>query len=63
MLTYLDKGSRVYIEGRLQYRQTVDAKGQKRYSTDIIADEIIMLGEKKPTKEHFLRRSRARKTL
>lgn len=42
-LRYLDKASRIYIEGRLQYRDWKDAKGSKRTSTDIIADEIIML--------------------
>ena len=42
--TYLDRASRVYVEGRLQYRDWQDKSGQKRKSTDIIADEIIMLG-------------------
>ena len=53
-LTYLDKGSRIYGEGRLQHRAWQDAKGQKRTSTDIIADEIIMLSphsSDEPTKE------------
>ncbi len=44
ILTYLEKGSRVYLEGRLQYRQREDKDKRKRYSTDIIADEVIMLG-------------------
>ena len=44
VLTYLEKGSRVYIEGRLQYRKWQDADAKTRKSTDIIADEIIMLG-------------------
>lgn len=44
VLAYLEKGSRVYIEGRLQYRQWKDAQDQKKKVTDIIADEIIMLG-------------------
>ena len=43
-LTYLDRASRVYIEGRLQYRDWQDKEGRKRFSTDIIVDEIIMLG-------------------
>lgn len=43
VLSYLQKASRVYVEGRLQYRDWTDAKGQKRSATDIIADEIIML--------------------
>lgn len=41
---YLEKGSRVYLEGRLTYRDWQDAKGQKRKSSDIIIDELIMLG-------------------
>jgi len=46
VLQYLDKASRVYIEGRLQYREWNDKNGAKRNGTDIIADEIIMLGHK-----------------
>ena len=41
---YLDKGSRIYVEGRLQYRDWKDKAGQKRIMTEVIADEIIMLG-------------------
>ncbi len=44
ILCYLEKGSRIYLEGRLQYRQWEDKEKSKRYSTDIIADEVIMLG-------------------
>ena len=44
VLAYLEKGSRVYIEGRLQYSKWEDEAKQKRKSTDIIADEVIMLG-------------------
>ena len=43
MQQYLVKGSRVYIEGRLTYRDWQDAKGQKRTNTDVIADELIIL--------------------
>ena len=43
MQQYLTKGSRVYIEGRITYGDWQDAKGQKRTSTDIIADELIIL--------------------
>ena len=48
VLTYLDKGSRIYLEGRLKTRKWEDQKKQKRSSTSIIADEIIMLGSKSP---------------
>jgi len=42
--TYLDKGSRVYLEGRLQRRETRGTKERTRQTTTIVADEIIMLG-------------------
>ena len=41
---YLKKGSQVYIEGRLQTRKWQDKNGQDRYSTEIIANEMQMLG-------------------
>ncbi len=41
---YLKKGDRVFIEGRIQYRQWEDQNGQKRYSTEIVAKELVMLG-------------------
>lgn len=40
---YLRKGSKVYIEGRLQTRDWVGQDGVKRYRTEIIADNMIML--------------------
>ena len=41
---YLNKGSRVYIEGRLQTRDWEDKDGQKRYTTEIVCRNMIMLG-------------------
>ena len=41
---YLKKGNQVYIEGRLQTRSWDDQSGTKRYRTEIIANEMIMLG-------------------
>ena len=41
---YLRKGSQVYVEGRISYSEHVGDDGQKRYYTDIIADEMQMLG-------------------
>jgi len=41
---YLTKGSRVYVEGRLQTRKWQDKNGQDRYTTEIIANEMKMLG-------------------
>src|SRR3954469_16536194 len=42
---YLRKGSQVYIEGRLQTRSWDDQTGQKRYTTEIVADNMVMLGK------------------
>ena len=41
---YLRKGSQVYIEGKLRTRKWQDQSGNDRYSTEIIADEMQMLG-------------------
>lgn len=43
---YLKKGRPVYIEGRLETRKWTDKAGVERYSTDIIASELKMLGSK-----------------
>ena len=40
---YLRKGSKVYIEGKLQTRKWQDQNGQDRYTTEIIADQMQML--------------------
>jgi single-strand DNA-binding protein len=40
---YLRKGSKIYIEGRLQTRKWQDKNGQDRYTTEIIASEMQML--------------------
>jgi single-strand DNA-binding protein len=41
---YLKKGSPVFIEGRLQTRSWDDQSGNKRYTTEIVADNMVMLG-------------------
>lgn len=41
---YLKKGSQVYVEGRLQTRKWQDKEGQDRYTTEIVADRMQMLG-------------------
>jgi single-strand DNA-binding protein len=40
---YLKKGKRVYIEGKIQTRNYDDKNGVKRYITEIVADDLIML--------------------
>ena len=41
---YLKKGSQVYIEGRLQTRKWQDQNGQDRWTTEIVANDMQMLG-------------------
>ncbi len=41
---YLTKGKQVYVEGRLQTRSYDDKEGKKVYTTEVVADEIILLG-------------------
>jgi single-strand DNA-binding protein len=43
---YLKKGSQVYIEGRLQTRKWTDKDGVEKYTTEIIADKLQMLGSR-----------------
>lgn len=44
---YLKKGAPVYLEGRIQTRKWQDKDGSDRYTTEIIADQMQMLGSKK----------------
>lgn len=48
---YLKKGSAVYIEGRIRTRKWQDKDGQDRYSTEILADRMQMLGGKPQSDE------------
>ena len=41
---YLTKGKQVYVEGRLQTRSYDDKDGKKVYATDVVADDVILLG-------------------
>src|SRR5437016_5765667 len=41
---YLLKGKQVYVEGRLESRSWEDKEGQKRYITEVVADDLILLG-------------------
>jgi len=43
---YLKKGSQVYVEGRLETRKWQDKEGKDRYTTEIIASEMKMLGSR-----------------
>jgi single-strand DNA-binding protein len=41
---YLTKGKQIYVEGRLQTRQWDDKDGNKRYTTEIRGDKVVLLG-------------------
>ena len=43
---YLTKGKQVYVEGRLHTRSYDDKDGKKVYATDVVADDVILLGGK-----------------
>ena len=43
---YLSKGEKIYIEGRLQTRSWDDKDGNKRYTTEVRADQMVMLGSR-----------------
>jgi len=43
---YLKKGSQVYVEGRLQTRKWEDKEGNDRWTTEIVANDMQMLGER-----------------
>ena len=44
LANYLTKGTQVYVEGRIQTRSYDDKDGKKVYSTEVVADEVILLG-------------------
>ena len=43
---YLKKGSQVYVEGKLQTRKWEDKEGKERWTTEIVANQMQMLGER-----------------
>jgi single-strand DNA-binding protein len=43
---YVKKGDKLYVEGRIEYRQWQDKEGQTRYSTEINVRELIMLSSR-----------------
>jgi single-strand DNA-binding protein len=44
LANYLTKGKQVYVEGRLQTRNYDDKDGKKVYTTEVVAEEVILLG-------------------
>ncbi len=49
---YLAKGKQVYIEGRLQTRRWEDKEGVKHSAVEVVANEMIMLGERREASSH-----------
>ncbi len=43
---YLSKGAKVYVEGRLNHRNWEDKQGQKKYWTEVVVENLIMLDKK-----------------
>jgi single-strand DNA-binding protein len=42
---YLNKGKQIYVEGRLQSRSWEDKEGNKRWTTEVVASNVVMLGQ------------------
>jgi single-strand DNA-binding protein len=51
---YLRKGKQVYIEGRLQTRRWEDTEGNKHFTTELVAKEMIMLGERREISSSYV---------
>lgn len=49
---YLNKGSQIYVEGRLETRKWTDKNGIDRYTTQVIASEMRMLGSNQSNKQN-----------
>lgn len=49
---YLKKGSQIYVEGKIQTRKWQDKEGKDRYTTEIIVNEMTMLGGKSSGSDH-----------
>ncbi|MBV9503407.1 MAG: single-stranded DNA-binding protein [Acidobacteriia bacterium] len=44
LANYLQKGKQVYVEGRLQSRSYEDKEGQKKYMTEVVCEDLVLLG-------------------
>src|SRR5438132_4186044 len=56
---YLKKGSQVYVEGSLRTRKWQDKEGQEKYTTEIVADRMQMLGSRAGGSETMAREPKA----
>ena len=59
---YLKKGNKVYLEGRIQTRSWEDQSGQKKYKTEIVGEQMIMLTPKWTAEAGFSGRSHEEST-
>ena len=55
---YLRKGSQIYVEGRIRTRKWQDKEGNDRYTTEIVANEMNMLGRSRRWRSQLGRRRR-----
>ena len=46
---YIKKGTLLYVEGKLRNRQFEDKDGQKKYVTEVVADQVVLLDKKEKT--------------
>ncbi len=46
LANYLNKGKQVYVEGRLQSRSYDDKDGNKKYVTEVVAEDVVLLGSR-----------------
>lgn len=51
--SHLSKGQQVYVEGRLQTRGWEDDNGKKNFRTELVANEMILLGDQQSTTHYF----------
>ncbi len=51
--THLSKNQQVYVEGRLQTRGWEDETGKKHFRTELVANEMILLGERRRDQPHI----------
>ena len=49
---YINKGSQIFVEGKIRTRSWTDQTGQKRYTTEIVADNIRLLGKRGDNQQH-----------
>lgn len=56
---YVHKGDKIYVDGRLQYRQYDDKRGIQRTSVDVIVDNLEMLTPKSVSQAHQMQQSSA----